>query len=564
MCAGRTSLRCGRLPCRAVGAPEPGEVSLLEVLDTGALRAWCTAARADLAAARDEIDDLNVYPVPDGDTGTNLLLTMEAVEQAVLAAPADRTATLRAMAHGALMGARGNSGVILSQLLRGLAEALEADGSPAAVRRGLARAAELAYGAVGRPVEGTVLTVARECAEAVADLDGELADVVRAARAAASASLARTPDLLPELKAAGVVDAGGRGLCVLLEALERVVTGECAASGALVADVLVPRDRSGRAAAREAGADDLAYEVQYLLREATAESVTELQAALSALGDSLVVVGGAPASPGLYNVHVHVNDVGAAVEAGLDAGRPFRITVTRFEDQVTASAGGRATRPGRSVVAVAPGPGLAALFRDAGALVVEGGPTRNPSTAELLQTLRDEAAEEVVLLPNDANTLAVASAAAAAARDEGFSVAVVPTRSSVQGLAALAVTDAERPFADDVAAMAEAAGSTRYGEVTVAVRQAATMAGICRPGDVLGLLEGDVALIGDDVETVAVALLDRMLAGGGELVTVVTGADAAPGAGERLCTRVEHDHPAVEVVVYEGAQPSYPLLLGVE
>ena len=540
---------------------------MLQVLDAVAVRRWCAQACTDLAAARDEIDDLNVYPVPDGDTGTNLLLTMESVEQAVRAAPEDRAATLRALAHGALMGARGNSGVILSQLLRGLAEALEDDGSPAAVRRGLARAAELAYAAVARPVEGTLLTVARECAEAVAALEGDLAEVVRAARSAAAASLARTPDLLPALKAAGVVDAGGRGLCVLLEALERVVTGECAAlTGPLAAaQVLVPRDRSGLAAAREAGADDYAYEVQYLLRDATGESVARLEAELARLGDSLVVVGGAPASAGLYNVHVHVNDVGAAVEAGLDAGRPFRITVTRFVDQMTGDTVGSAvTRPGRSVVAVAPGPGLAALFRDAGALVVDGGPTRNPSTAELLAAVRDDGAAEVVLLPNDANTLAVAAAAAAAARDEGFAVAVVPTRSSVQGLAALAVADPERPFADDVAAMAEAAGSTRYGEVTLAVRQAATMAGICRPGDVLGLLEGDVALIGDDVEAVALALLERMLAGGGELVTVVTGADAAPGAGQRLCARVERDHPAVEVVTYDGAQPHYPLLLGVE
>ena len=201
---------------------------MLQVLDAAAVRRWCSAACVDLAAARSEIDDLNVYPVPDGDTGTNLLLTMESVQSAVQAAPQDRASTLRAMAHGALMGARGNSGVILSQLLRGLAEVLEDDGSPAAVRRALGRAAELAYAAVSRPVEGTLLTVARECAEAVAGLDGDLAEVVRTARAAAAASLARTPELLPALEAAGVVDAGGRGLCVLLEALERVVTGECA------------------------------------------------------------------------------------------------------------------------------------------------------------------------------------------------------------------------------------------------------------------------------------------------------------------------------------------------
>jgi hypothetical protein len=272
-----------------------------------------------------------------------------------------------------------------------------------------------------------------------------------------------------------------------------------------------------------------------------------------------VVVGG----HGLFNVHVHVNDVGAAVEAGLDAGRPFRITVTRFVDQLAGPppAGGRT---GRAVVAVAPGAGLHELLGASGAAVVDGGPTSGPSTAELLAAVRAAAAAEVVLLPNDPGSLAVASAAAAAAREEGFHVAVLPTRSAVQGLAALAVADPDRPFEDDVAAMAEAAGSTRFGEVTVAVREAVTMAGICRPGDVLGLLEGDVALLGADVEAVALELVDRMLAGGGELVTVVTGHDAPSGAGDRLRTTVEHRHPAVEVVVYDGGQPHFPLLLGVE
>ena len=542
---------------------------MLEVLDAAALRRWVAAGREALSAARDEIDDLNVYPVPDGDTGTNLLLTMEAVAAEVAAVPPDGAAPLadvaEAMARGALLGARGNSGVILSQLLRGLADALREHGTghALAVRDGLARAAELAYAAVATPVEGTLLTVARETAEAAAGLDGSaLAEVVRTARCAAAASLARTPDLLPQLRAAGVVDAGGRGLCVLLEALERVVSG--AAAPADAPQLLVPRDRSGLARAREQGSDAYAYEVQYLLRQTSQEAVEQLREALSTLGDSLVVVG----SGDLFNVHVHVNDVGAAVEAGVEAGRPSRITVTRFADQVGEGAAGLPVmneRPaGRTVVAVAPGDGLAALFGGSGAVVVEGGPTANPSTGELLDAVRRAGGTEVVLLPNDGNTLAVASAAARAARDEGFSVAVVPTRSVLQGLSALAVADGDRPFADDVAAMAEAAGSTRWAEVTTAVREAMTMAGVCRPGDVLGLIEGDVVLIGADVEQVATELVDRMLDGGGELVTVVAGADAPEGAADRLVEHVERTRPAVEVVAYEGGQPHYPLLLAVE
>ena len=542
---------------------------MLEVLDADAVRRWVAAGREALSEAREEIDDLNVYPVPDGDTGTNLLLTVESVVVEVGQVPAGGAGALgdvvEAMARGALLGARGNSGVILSQVLRGLADALgeRGSGDASAVSDGLTRAARLAYAAVASPVEGTMLTVARESAEAAARLvDVGLAELVRTARSAAAASLARTPDLLPQLKAAGVVDAGGKGLCVLLEALEQVVTGTAARSTA--PQLLVPRDRSGLARAREQGSDAYAYEVQYLLRQTSEEAVEQLKAALAGLGDSLVVVG----HDDLFNVHVHVNDVGAAVEAGVEAGRPSRITVTRFADQTGEGAQGLPVmneRPAaRTVVAVAPGDGLAALFGGSGAVVVEGGPTSNPSTGELLDAVRRAGGTEVVLLPNDGNTIAVASAAARAARDEGFSAAVVPTRSVLQGLAALAVADGDRPFADDVAAMAEAAGSTRWAEVTTAVRESMTMAGVCRPGDVLGLIEGDVVLIGSDVETVATLLLDRMLDGGGELVTVVAGADAPDGASDRLVEHVERSRPAVEVVAYEGGQPHYPLLLAVE
>ena len=537
---------------------------MLQVLDAPAVRRWCAAGLEALTAARAEIDDLNVYPVPDGDTGTNLHLTMKSVAEAVYAAEPDMAATATAMAHGALMGARGNSGVILSQLLRGLAEVLGAEdqASPECLQRALIRAAELGYSAVAEPVEGTVLTVAREAAAAAAELGpADLVAVVKAAAAGATAALARTTEQLPQLKAAGVVDAGGRGLCVLLDALEGVVTG--AARVAVAPVLLVPRDRSGLVTAREDGSDEFGYEVQYLLRDAADDAVETLKKALGELGDSLVVVGGA----GLHNVHVHVNDVGAAIEAGVEVGTPFRITVTRFADQIAAEPHHPVMNEkptGRGVVAVTAGPGLGALFERAGAVVVDGGPTANPSTAELLAAIRRSGTCEVVLLPNDVNTVAVAGAAAAAARDEGFTVAVVPTRSIVQGLAALAVCDEARPFADDVAAMAEAAGSTRWAEVTTAVREAMTMAGVCRPGDVLGLIEGDVVLIGADVEEVARSLADRMLAGGGELVTVVAGSDAPEGLGERLSSYVQRTHRGAEAVAYDGGQPHYPVLLGVE
>ncbi|MCU1592681.1 MAG: Dak phosphatase [Frankiales bacterium] len=528
---------------------------MLEVLDAGALRRWCRAGLEGLAAAQQEIDDLNVYPVPDGDTGTNLRLTMAATVEAVEAAASGLAPTVTAMVLGSLMGARGNSGVILSQLLRGLGEVigpLEAVG-PVDLVEALRRSAASAYSAVDDPVEGTVLTVAREAA--AASRGTTLVDVVRSARLAAAQSLARTPELLPALKAAGVVDAGGRGWCVLLEALELVVTG---APVVAPPAMLVPRDRSGLAYAREAGSDAFAYEVQFLLRDAPDDRVVLLKEQLRGLGDSLVVVGG----EGLYNVHVHVNDVGAALEVGIEAGRPFRIAVTRFADQVPVQA---AKRPeGRAVVAVAPGEGLAALFRETGAQVVDGGPSANPSTAELLAAIRASGAGEVVLLPNDGNVRAVAAAAAEQARGEGLAVAVIPTRSVVQGLSAASVSDMRRAFDDEVAAMSAAAGATRFAEVTTAARDALTTVGPCAKGDVLGLLDGDVAVIGSDVEQVGRDLLHRMLDGGGELATVVVGAQADPDAGQRLSDYLAKNHPVVEVLVLHGGQPHYPLLLGVE
>ncbi len=532
---------------------------VLEALDAAALRAWCSAGLQALTLACAEIDDLNVFPVPDGDTGTNLRLTLASVVEAVDAAAPDHAATVQAITRGSLMGARGNSGVILSQLLRGLVEALPEQAAAADLVQGLRSGATSAYAAVGAPVEGTILTVAREAGEGAAG--ATLADVVRSARAAAEQSLARTPDLLPALAAAGVVDAGGRGWCVLLEALEQVVTGEQVDTEPAL---LVARDRSGLASAREAGSDAYAYEVQFLLRETTGDAVEGLKAQLSDLGDSLVVVG----ADGLFNVHVHVNDVGAAVEAGVEAGRPFRITVTRFAEQVEQQQTDqsarlhRTERSGRTVVAVAAGAGLAALFRGAGATVVDGGPTNNPSTAELLRAIRGTGAAEVVLLPNDSNVRAVAHAAADQARAEDLVVAVVPTRSVVQGLAAVSVADAARAFDDDVAAMGAAAGEIRWAEVTTAVRDSTTDAGPCRAGDALGLLDGAVVLVGEDTHAVAQDLLHRMLAAGGEVVTIVLGEGAADGSA--LAAYAAKEHPAVEVHALAGGQPHYPYLIGVE
>ena len=516
---------------------------MLRVLDAVAVRAWCEAGRALLVETRAETDALNVFPVPDGDTGTNLLLTLDGVCQAVRVAADALPATAAAVADGALLAARGNSGVLLAQLLRGLADELRAgplDGPGLA--RGLVRAAVLAREATGSPVEGTLLTVAADAADAAtraADLPGaSLADVVRAARTAADASLARTPELLPALRAAGVVDAGGRGWSLLLGALEGVVTGRPVPVAAQPAPGQV---RGCDATPGEA----YGYEVQYLLHGAAPDAVDRLRARLSGLGGSLVLVGG----NGLHTVHVHVDDVGAAVEAGVEAGRPSRITVERFAD--------RRVGAGRAVLAMATGDGPVALLRAAGATVVPGG----SSAAELAAAVRATGAPEVLVLPDTPAARAVAEAAVAGA--SGVRVGVVGSSSVLQAIAALAVADPDRPLAEQVDALTAVAASVRTGRLVRAAAAATTSAGMCVPGDLLAVVDGAVVLVGAEPEWVARSLVDR-LAGGAELITLAPGTGAPEGLAERLRADLRQRHPAAEVVLVEGGHPYALLLVGAE
>ncbi|MFF3291105.1 DAK2 domain-containing protein [Streptomyces sp. NPDC003023] len=532
-------------------------------LDASVVRAWCSLALESLGREREEIDAINVYPVADGDTGTNLYLTVESAAQAVEAvfaahetgpsapAPGD---VIRAMAHGALLGARGNSGTILAQLLRGMAERI-GDGDHLA--GALRRAAELAREAVAHPVEGTILSVARAAADAAADATGTPAgktpaDAVRAAYAGARAALDATPRQLAVLDRAGVVDAGGRGLLTVLGALVQAVSGESPQAPAL-AHARPVRQTADAEPCADGGP---AFEVIYLL-EADDAAVARLRTRLDGLGDSLVVVGG----DGLWNVHVHVDDAGAAVEAGVEAGRPYRIRITHFD---TAADTAPREQTQRAVVAVVQGEGLADLCCRAGATTVLTRPGEPPASGEMVDAIRRAHAREVVLLPNDTSLRHTAAAAAEQARTEGVRVALIPTRSAVQGLAAMAVHAPDRRFDEDVVAMTAAAGATRYAELAVAEHQSWTSAGVCQAGDVLGMIDGDVAVIGGDVTETAVTLLDRMLSSGGELVTLVLGESAPEGLSARLEAHVREGYLAVDTVVYEGGGGATPLLIGVE
>jgi DAK2 domain fusion protein YloV len=538
--------------------------------DLAVVRQFADLAVARLGRAREEIDALNVYPVPDGDTGTNMYLTVEAARDAMREAlaetPGDLRVAMQAYGRGALLGARGNSGVILSQLigalLRRIGQSGPEDRSAAVFAEGMALATDAAYAAVGRPAEGTILSVARAAADAAAQAAADetvrLGGVVHAAADAAREALELTPVQMQLLADAGVVDAGGRGLCVILDALESAVTGqrmqEHPAGAHHIPVARVPTDDL-----TEGGP---AYEVMYLL-EADDHDIPGLREALDPLGDSLVVVGG----DGLWNVHVHVDDVGAAIEAGIRAGSPRRIAVTHFAEQLERVREKRtieqAQREGRRLVALAAGPGLAELFAGTGAEVIRGGLGRRPSTGEILGAIEATGASEVIVLPNDPDSIGAAEAAGRAAEEQGIHVVVIPTRAQVQGIAALAVHEPGRPLDSDVVQMATAARGARHGAVTVAARDAMTTAGPCRVGDVLGVVHGDFAIVGEDLGTVAIGVLERLLAGGGELVTLVAGADSGDLAGH--CEEwVSGAHPDVDVMVYDGGQDRYPLLMAVE
>lgn len=586
-----------------------GDNRRLNRLDARAARRWAMATRAAFAAHRAEIDDLNVFPVPDGDTGTNLYITLDSALEAAREPRGPDNGSQQGEGSGAgptlagdaaaltraiLMAARGSSGVILSQLVRGLSEVMaeaataRADGAQGGegiddraphgidgptLALAVRRASDLAYASVTRPVEGTILTVASaaaSAAELAAATGSDLYAVAHASLAAARVALAGTTAQLPVLARAGVVDAGGMGYVLVLEALERVIAGletdprpESAGQlhpSALSRPEMLRRahaDHGGDFGPREPGGP--AYEVMYLLSDSTEDAVRRLRERLDALGDSVLVVG----DQALWNVHAHVDDVGSAIQCGIEAGRPHRIVVTHFGDQQRA----KSAPPARGAVAVlacAAGEGLGEVFSAAGAVVVSNGPGLRASAGQLLDAIRSAGSRCVLVLPNETGTQLAAEAAASAAGDEGIEVHVVRSRSAVQGIAALAVFDPAASAQDNLLAMSGAAAATRHGAVTVAVKESRTSAGWCHPGDVLGVVGGDVVAIGKDLAVVGAEVVARLLAGGGEMLTVINGAGGGPELSAVIAASAREGRRNLEVSVIEGGQSTFPLLLGVE
>ncbi|HNM86431.1 MAG: DAK2 domain-containing protein [Mycobacterium sp.] len=538
-------------------------------LDGTALREWAHAAVGDLITHVDEINRLNVFPVADADTGTNMLFTMRAALARVDSGDdRDLVAVARALSAGALQGARGNSGVILSQILRGAADvtasAAEDTGGNLSEIDGRLFSATLrhAIGLVvtsmgGEVVPGTIVSVLQAAADAAesAAADGELADTVTAAADAAAVALDKTPGQLAVLADAGVVDSGGRGLLVLLDALCRTVTGRAPARPAYEPALPVVPVVSTTSPPQ--------FEVMYHVHPCSAAQAERLRAVLDDLGDSVAL---APTHTGGHSVHVHTDDAGAAVEAGLAVGSATHIQISVL------SGGGGGPAPGswsrdRAVLAVVDGDGAARLFAGEGACVLEARePEAGPvvSAQRLLRALVDTGAASVMLLPNGFVAAEELVAGCTAAIGWGIDVVPLPTRSMVQGLAALAVHDPGRPAVDDGYTMAAAAGSTRFGSVRMATEDALTWAGPCSAGDGLGIFGGEVLVVRHDVTAAARGLIDLMLGVGGELVTVLLGAGVDAGVAEALTEHVHRHHLGTELVTYDTGHAGDALLIGVE
>ena len=547
----------------------------------GIVEAFCDA----LVSHREAINNLNVYPVPDGDTGTNMSLTLRSVVEELETKENELAALCEGIAHGSLMGARGNSGVILSQILREFAQVLAAHSEVDATvfADGLVAAAKGAYRAVGNPVEGTILTVVRESADAAAaaaESGQELCAVISAARDEAAASLERTPQLLSVLADAGVVDAGGAGFVLFYHAALNVIDDVPIPEPEITApaNLSQPQTKSelDTNGSKEKSLADLRYEVMFLL-DAEDDKIAGFRQAWAEVGDSIVVVGGS----GLHNCHIHCDDIGAAIECAIAVGRPHQIRVTDLLDELTErqeqswvaealddptaakdSAQVNAQMVTTAVVAVGAGRGVRQLLEASGAqIVVAGGQTMNPSTRDLLAAVEKLAASEVVILPNNKNIIAVAEQV----NDQtGRSVEVVATTSVVEALSCLMSYDPQASAAQNAQQMTNAMREVHSGEVTQAVRQATCETGAICEGDWLGINAGKITVVAGSATDAATNLLAEMIEPGHELLTIIAGQDADELTTSSISDWVTNNQPSLELDIHNGGQPHYLYYFGLE
>ncbi len=539
-------------------------VVAIENLDANNIAKLMYCFRDALQEHKESLNSLNVYPVPDGDTGSNMTATLNSVVSEIesLEDPEFEN-IIEAISHGSLMGARGNSGVIISQILRGFVSEIK-NASKKTIDANLfsdalRAAASAAYEAVGNPVEGTILTVVRETAEAAEKSlleHSNLLMVVETAREAAKRSLDSTPDLLPVLARAGVVDAGGSGFLLMLDSLLHVIDDRPmpepeivkASVDSLILDIHDDTTNSGTR-----------YEVMYFL-DAPDDLIPGFKKAWSEIGDSIVVVGG----ENIWNCHVHTNNIGAAVEAGISIGKPHDIRVTDLFEEIAENhhEQDHADPIGCSVIAVSNGDGIGDIFRSLGATrVVNGGQSMNPSTADLLEAVEAIASEHVIILPNNSNIVAVAEQVDS---QTSKTIRVVETHTVTEGFASLLGYDPEGTSDKNQTDMTQFSQMVESGEITTAVRESASDVGQIKKGDFLGLRKGKVTVIAETIVEATRNLLKEMISDDHEIITLVAGRDSNKKETDEVVAWVSNEYEALEVEVHEGGQPLYQYYIGIE
>jgi DAK2 domain fusion protein YloV len=541
--------------------------TVMSSLDAEELRRILVQGRRALEANVEAINALNVFPVPDGDTGTNMLLTMKALEaEAAKAADAPSSQLVTTMARGALMGARGNSGVILAQFFQGLARGLDGKGEfdCQALASALEEATTAAYKAVGNPVEGTMLTVIREISEATQAHGVTKTDILELWETmckAARESVARTPLLLPVLREAGVVDAGGQGLSILLEGALKSLRGEELTGIEMTAPELDTGQHVISQAFIEATEDELyGYCTQFLL-QGEALDVNSMREQMGSIATSTVVIGGDT----MIKVHVHTPDPGPILSYAVNLGTLSQVNIVNMDEQhqefVSAYRREQQVQP-VGVLAIASGRGIMDIFLDSGASdVLSGGDTMNPSTQEILDAAEGIAAERIIVLPNNSNIVPAAKQAASLSPRP---MEVIPSRTIPQGIAALLAFNPQQNFEANVTAMKESVSSVVSGGICTAQRDAELGGVKVAEGQVMGLLEGQMVLAGDDRTAVLLDLIARTKPEKGFLITLYWGADTQENETAEAAEMVRSRFQDVEVEIVFGGQPHYNYIVSIE
>jgi uncharacterized protein len=521
-----------------------------------------------LSSNHEEVNRLNVFPVPDGDTGTNMLLTLQsAVEDIKESNAADVSKIAKLASHGSLMGARGNSGVILSQIFRGFARAVEGKSSltPADLATAFEEAANAAYRAVNKPTEGTILTVAREAgrsaAAAASSPDATIPGVIAAATAGARAAVLKTPSQLQILREAGVVDAGGFGLQLILEGMLRTVEeGESPLAALGASRPAAPMASQLAVALPEGG---WGYCTEFLI-EGSGLDLELIKKQIEALGNSVLVVG----EPELVKVHVHTDDPSRVITLAGGYGKLLKLNVGDMSTQHKRILEGEGRTPGAprpngvGLVAVVAGSGLVDIFQGLGVDgIVEGGQTMNPSTQDMLTAIESVSYDEVILLPNNRNVVLAAKQVPGLTKK---TVHVIETHSVPQGVAAVVAFRGDRSGAENLGVMKSEADRVQTIEVTHAVRDTRSNGLKVKKGDVIGLINDKLEFTGSDYGEVVNKALSKLGPDSYELVTVYRGEGASDVELEKLRSEIRSTHPGLEVEVQQGGQQHYPFILSVE